>query len=323
MTDAQWVNTSVTFVKDDAGALSLWIQPKISPSWTEEKVCHRRMFAGRAVKIFGRGSTTHCPAGSSPFFVMTGLDERLELRCYRRSVEEFDGFAEIRPSPAAFNGCSCFSTIRPPNHVTLLTAAHNFLSLPDPAFVQRHDAAVVMVCTANAKAPARSNPNGYSSFIFGLAPRSIVAGAHQPLPRKQPLEGIRSPSSVQGRRVSQMGECIHTVEVRVPRSVVPNATDRTAALVEARTFPLCGNASADPRIPGGPVPAVVKWVNDELDMVTDGVFTGTAIETDLKTAHGRTVKAYRNLKSQVLAVRVDATCAKRASTVPQKRNSRS
>ena len=62
------------------------------------------------------------------------------------------------------------------------------------------------------------------------------------------------------------------MEVRVPRSVVPNATDRTAALVGARTFPLCGNAGADPRIPGGPVPAVVKWVNDELDMVTDGVF---------------------------------------------------
>jgi hypothetical protein len=63
---------------------------------------------------------------------------------------------------------------------------------------------------------------------------------------------------------------------------------------------------------------VVKWVNDELDMVTDGVFTGTAIEPDLKTAHGRTVKAYRNLKSQVLAVRVDGACAKRASTVPKR-----
>jgi hypothetical protein len=119
-----------------------------------------------------------------------------------------------------------------------------------------------------------------------------------------------------------MGECIHTVVVRVPASVVANPTDRTPGVVEAMIYPLVGDCS-DPRIPNGPVPAVVKWVNDELDMVTDAEFNGTAIEHDLKTSHARTVEAYRHLLSQDLAKRVDGACAKRVQEREKNRGANS
>ena len=48
----QWVNTSVTFVKDDDGSLSLWIQPKVSPSWPEANARHQSMFQGGVVRMF-------------------------------------------------------------------------------------------------------------------------------------------------------------------------------------------------------------------------------------------------------------------------------
>jgi hypothetical protein len=319
VTDAQWVNTSVTFVKDDAGALSLWIQPKISPSWPEENVCHQRMFAGRAVRVFNARFDNGLPCRFFSLLCYDWVGREAGAAVLHTILEEFDQLCRNSTNPRSLQWVFVLQHNPTPNHVTFLTAAHNFLSLPDPAFVQRHDAAVVMVCTANAKAPARSYPYGYSSFIFGpRAPFDSNGCAPTFATQSSRLRESAALQTCKDSVFREMGECIHTVEVRVPGSVVPNATDRTAALVEARTFPLSSNASVDPRIPGGPVPAVVKWVNDELDMVTDGVFSGTAIEPDLKAAHARTVKAYRNLKSQVLAVRVDGACAKRASTVPKR-----
>jgi hypothetical protein len=319
VTDAQWINTSVTFVKDDAGALSLWIQPKISPSWPEENVCHQRMFAGRAVRVFNARFDNGLPCRFFSLLCYDWVGREAGAAVLHTILEEFDQLCRNSTNPRSLQWVFVLQHNPAPNNVTFLTAAHNFLSLPDPAFVQRHDAAVAMVCTANAKAPARSYPYGYSSLIFGpRAPFDSNGCAPTFATQSSRLRGSAALQTCKDAVFREMGECIHTLEVRVPGSVVPNATDRTAALVEARAFPLSGNASVDPRIPGGPVPAVVKWVNDELDMVTDGVFTGTAIEPDLKTAHGRTVKAYRNLKSQVLAVRVDGACAKRASTVPKR-----
>ncbi|MGA9645425.1 MAG: hypothetical protein WBQ76_05835 [Candidatus Korobacteraceae bacterium] len=57
----EWVNTSVTFVKGDDGALSMWIQPKISPSWLEVNANHQNMFKGGAVRIFRAQFDTRVP----------------------------------------------------------------------------------------------------------------------------------------------------------------------------------------------------------------------------------------------------------------------
>ena len=50
--NTQWINASVTFVKDDEGTVRLWLQPKLSPSWPEAHCHHQTMFQGGLVRIF-------------------------------------------------------------------------------------------------------------------------------------------------------------------------------------------------------------------------------------------------------------------------------
>ena len=50
--NGEWINTSITFVKTDRGAVSAFLQPKISPSWVELNTHHRSMFRGSIVRVF-------------------------------------------------------------------------------------------------------------------------------------------------------------------------------------------------------------------------------------------------------------------------------
>lgn len=309
--DDQWVNTSVTIVKDSDDAVSVWIQPKISPSWIEANERHQQMFPGRAVNIFEArlDNGVPCRFFSLLCFDWVGQEDGAAVRS--TILQGFDALCRKAQTQLPIQWVFVLQHNSSPNHATFLNAANDFLSQPDPAFVQRHDTAVIMVSTANAEHPARRGPYGYSSVIFGPRSPFDCNGCTQTFATQ--TSRLRSSTALQTCKdmlFREMGECIHTAIVRVPASVVANPTDRTAGVVEAKIYPLVGD-SIDPRIPGGPVPAVVKWANDELDMLTDVEFTGTVIEADFKTSHVRTVQAYRQMQSQDLARRIDGACAKR------------
>lgn len=311
VTENQWVNTSVTFVKDSGGALSLWIQPKVSPSWLEANERHQQMFPGRAVNIFEAkfDNDVRCRFFSLLCYDWVGQENGASVP--NTILQKFDHLCRTAQEERRLQWVFVLQHNHSPNHPTFLNAVNNFLSQPAPDFVLRHDTAVVMVSTANTRFPSRHEPYGYSSVIFG--PRAPFDGKTCLPTFATQSTRLRSSTALQtcmDAVFREMGECIHAAVVRVPASVVPNATDRTPGVVEAKVYQLVGD-SADPRIPGGPVPAVVKWANDELDMLTGAEFAGTAIETDLKTSHDRTVKAYRHLQSQDLATRIDGACARR------------
>lgn len=309
--DHQWVNTSVTFVKNNGGHVSLWIQPKISPSWNEANVNHLQMFPGSVVNIFEMKFDNDVPCRLFSLLCFDWVGQENGAPVPATILQKFDNLCRKSQAQRSLQWVFVLQHNPSPNHPTFLNAANDFLSQPNPAFVQRHDTAIVMVSTAHAKLPARRDPFGYSSVIFG--PRAPFDGngcAPTFATQSSRLRASQSLQTCKDALFREMGECIHTAVVRVPSSVVANATDRTAAVVEAKIYPLAGN-STDPRLPNGPVPAVVKWVNDELDVLTDGEFAGTVIEPDLKVSHAKTVKAYRLLQSKDLAARVDGACAKR------------
>lgn len=307
----QWVNTSVTFVKDSAGAVSMWIQPKISPSWIEANERHQQMFPGRVVNIFAAkfDNDVPCRFFSLLCFDWVGQEDGAAVRT--TILQKFDALCRAAQNQHSIQWAFVLQHNESPNHPTFLNAANEFLSQPDPAFVQRHDTAVVMVSTANAGHPARHGPFGYSSVIFGpRAPFDCNGCAQTFATQTNRLRASTALQTCKDMLFREMGECIHTAIVRIPASVVANPTDRTAGVVEAKIYPLVGDCT-DPRIPGGPVPAVVKWVNDELDMLTDVEFDETVIKADFRTSHARTVQAYRHIQSQDLARRIDGACAKR------------
>ena len=312
----EWVNTSITLVKEDNSALKLWVQPKLSASWPEANYGHQSMFEGRAVRIFRVRFDNDVPCRFLSFLCFDWVGQKDGQPVPEALLQEYDQICRATGAPQDLQWVFVLQHNPEPNHATFLTATHRFLTQPVYPFVRRRDAAVIMTSTASSRQPMRRGPHGFSSLVFGpQAPfdrdgcRPTFATQSSRLRQSQVLEPC---NDVVFR---EMGECLHLADVRVPNFVVADPTDRTAPLEQAWVVPLLGDV-VDPRIPGEQVPAVVKWVNDELDDAPDfctQYFDGKSIETAMRVTHRRIVDGYRRLRSQDLELRIYAACAARAS----------
>lgn len=318
----EWVNTSVTFVKNDNGHLALWIQPKLSPSWPETNQKHDAMFRGDLVRIFRARFANGLPCRFLSLLCFDWVGRENGSVVSESLLQAFEPVCQATGAAQDLQWAFVLQHNPAPNHASFLTATHRFLTEVAPPFVRRHDAAVVMACTASSRKPTRgAGGYGCSSLIF--SPRApFDSNGCQPTfatqsSRLRQSETLGTCKDVVFR---EMGECIHSADVRVPNFVVFDPTDRTAALIQAEAHPLVGKP-VDPRVPGDTVPAVVKWTNDELDEVPDlcaPYFTGTPLEPAVRQSQNEIIEAYRRLRSQDLALRIDGACAKRA----EKRNER-
>jgi hypothetical protein len=313
----EWVNTSVTFVKDDAGNVRLWLQPKLSPSWPETHCHHQTMFKGGLVRIFRARFNNEVPFRFFSLLCFDWVGQENQAQIPDALVQQYNEICRTAKAPTDLQWVFVLQHNQSPNHVTFLTATQRFLTQAATApFVRRKDTAVVMVATATSQHPARGVPDryGYSSLVFGpQAPFDSNGCWPTFATQSSRLRQSQALATCKDVVFREMGECIHLADVRIPNFVVADPTDRTAALVRAEAFPLVGT-TADPRIPSGHVPAVVKWANDELDEVPDlctTYFGGTPIEPAVRTAHEQMVDGYRRLESQDLALRIDGSCAER------------
>ena len=313
----EWINTSITFLRSDDGSVSAFVQPKISPSWTELNTHHGSMFKGSIVRMFRArfDNDVACRFFSLLCFDWVGRDNgtvvldtllnQLNANYKNDGSQQFVQWAFVlqhNPNP---------------NHYTFLNSASAFLThVAEHPFVLRNHAAIVMASTASSKKPVRSGPqHGFCSLIFSpVAPFETKGCLPTFATQATRLRGTASLGTCKDVVFREMGECIHAAEVRIPNFVTCDPTDRTPPFVEAKTYPLSGGI-VDVRIPGQPVPAVVKWANDELDGVPDlsqKYFVGNPLEAPLRTAQNAVVTGYRQLSSQDLAFRIDGACASHA-----------
>ena len=318
--ETEWVNTSVTFVKDDEGAVRLWLQPKLSPSWQEANCHYQTMFAGGLVRVFCARFNNGVPCRFLSLLCFDWVGRENGVRLPEAILQQFNTACHATGSPQDLQWAFVLQHNPAPNHATFLTATSRFFSeAAITPFVRRRDAAVVMVSTASSQQPSRgrSATYGYSSLVFA-SPAPFDNDGCWPTFATRPsrLRGSDALLTCKDVVFREMGECVHIADVRVPNFVASDQTERTAPLAQALAFPLAG-AVADPRIPSDVVPAVVKWANDELDDLPDlcaNYFEGTPIESALRTAHGEVVDVYRRLPSQDLALRIERACAKRVTT---------
>jgi hypothetical protein len=311
----EWVNTSVTFVKDDNGTLALWIQPKISPSWPEASTPHQSMFQGSVVRVFRAAFDNGYPCQFLSLLCFDWIGTERGTPLIDEITQHFDTACRQGGSPQGLQWVFVLQHNRMPNDRTFLAAANRFLTQSAFCpFVQRRDSAVVMACTAASRAPARASNYGFSSLIFGpLSPFDSKVCCPTFATQSRRLRATDALGTCKDVVFREMGECIHRVEVRVPNFVVPDSTDRTPALERAEVFPFQPPVD-DPRIPSASVPAVVKWTNDELDSTPDlcgTYFSRTPLEEPVRGAQDTTVKAYRYLQSQNLAIRIHGATASR------------
>ena len=314
---AQWVNTSVTFVKGDDGSISAFIQPKISPSWAELNTHHGSMFKGSIVRMFRAQFDNHvaCRFFSLLCFDWVGRDNGAVV--LDTLLSQLNAQYQQGGSQQSVQWVFVLQHNPSPNHYTFLNTASGFLThVAAHPFVVRTHAAIVMASTASSKKPIRTGPqHGFSSLIFSpVAPFETKGCLPTFATQSTRLRGTASLGTCKDAVFREMGECVHEVEVRVPNFITVDPTDRTPPFVEAKTYPFSG-VVVDARIPGLPVPAVVKWANDELDGVPDlptKYFAGNPLEAPLRDAQSAVVTGYRKLSSQDLAFRIDGACASHA-----------
>ena len=316
--ESEWVNTSVTFVKDDDGRLSLYLQPKLSPAWPEVETAYGSMFRGSAVNVFRARFDNGFPCSFFSLLCFDWVGRESGIAVPAAVLTELNSAARDAGGPLPLQWAFVLQHNPKPNHQTFLRAANEFLTAATECpLVSRHHAAVVMVCTAGSPMPGRPQSHGFSSLIFSPSCSFDAGETCRPTysTATVKLRGSDALGACKDVVFRERGECVHVCSVRVPNFVVPDVTDRTGPLESAAVHPLA-DGPHDPRLPGGPVPAVVKWIGDELDAVT-GVaerhFQGSELKPYVTHAHDEVVRVYRRLEPKSLAGKVHRSCAGRVA----------
>jgi hypothetical protein len=315
--ESAWVNTSITIAKTDTGALQMWLQPKISPSWPESTSAHQHMFKGRALHLFRASFDDGLPCRFFSALCYDWIGRENGTTAPTALLEQFNQSCHSHGGQQSINWVFVLQHNQRPNDDTFLAAAREFLIDPSFSFVHRDDAAIVMACTASSLKPARNGSYGCSSVVFGpRAPFDMRA-----CPSTFTTSGTRIRNSTALRTCKdaifrEMGECFHAFEIRNPRRVRPDATDRTLPIENARVFSFA-NSTSEPRLPGAPVPAVVKWVNDELDRLSDistDCLAGCPLCSPVADSQTNLVAQHRSLPSQSVAERIHYSKASSAKS---------
>lgn len=307
ISEGAWVNTSVTIAKTDTGTLHMWLQPKISPSWPESTGTHQHMFKGRALHLFRATFDDGLPCRFFSALCYDWIGRENGTTAPTALLEQFNQLCTSRGAQQSINWVFVLQHNPRPNDDTFLSAAREFLIDTSFSFVHRDDAAIVMACTASSLKPAREGAYGCSSVVFGpRAPFDMRA-----CPSTFTTLGTRIRNSTALRTCKdavfrEMGECFHAFEIRNPRSVRPDTTDRTLPIENARVFSFA-NSTSEPRLPGSAVSAVVKWMNDELDRLSDistDCLAGCLLCSPVAGSQTAFVAQHRSLSSQSIAERV-------------------
>jgi hypothetical protein len=199
-----------------------------------------------------------------------------------------------------------------PNHPSFLNSTYQFLTDPSYAFVQRDKAIIVHANTAVSPQPVGNGQGGFSACVFSASAQLECSG-NRPTVCTQPssLRGSDILERCKDVVFREMGECIHVFSVRVPRFVIPDATDRTCPLPTADVY--ATRDSNDPRLCGGPVPAAVKWINDSLDIMwpmSATVLSGRPLKATAEAVEPSIVAGIRSINGHTALDRVNwAACS--------------
>lgn len=292
--DNQWVNSCVVWIKDAQGAIVRWVQPKIRPAWSELNVSYKDMFQGKTVHVYeARYSHSGYPCR---FVTIICFDWVASIGGKTVCDDFLDQLSTGLNEPLPLHWVFVIQHNKGVNHPSFLQSTYNFLTdIASHPFIERDNAVIIHANTAVSLKPARNGNGAFSACI--LSPNAQVdCTGYRPTVCMQPSILRSNPILQRCHDVvfREMGECIHTFTVRVPKFVSPGVTDRTHPLPEASVHPVV--PSEDARLPGGPVSASVKWVNDSLDEIpppSEMAFHGCSLEVQSKEAEDYVIISLR------------------------------
>jgi len=264
--ETQWVNCVITWVKQSDETVARWVQPKITPSWAEEAITANDMFPGKSTNIFACKfeNGTECRFMSLICFDWIGSDAGKMLLW--EILKKADDASN--PTKKEMNLLFVLQHNPKPNHPTFLENTRKYFDDQNLfPFTPRTQGAVIFANTAGGEKPGIYRSHGFSSIIFSrVAPYDSKACPPSAAVRTKKLRASASLGECQESLLREMGSCIHSIRLTLPQFINLGVADRSLPIRNAEVHPISAEAQ-DPRTPGASVPAIVKWVNDQLDVI--------------------------------------------------------
>lgn len=282
----EWVNCGITWVKAMDGTVERWLQPKLHPAWPEQNTVCQAMFHGRAVFTFkGRleNGTLYRFCSLVCFDWVATMQNR---KAWEWVAEDLRQQAVQAEAEIALSWIFVIQCNRKPSADSFLVEVGKFFDQTAVPNVRRDRACLVFANSAGQASPGRAKLYGNTSVVFST--QSLFSDPDCPPTFSGDSPRFRSSTLLKDYKdmlFRENGACIHSFVQVNPNSVAGGAAGRTLALENAFVFPL--NGTIDPRTPSSPVPASIKWLNDELDELKSlgDRYPGAALAEQVKAIH--------------------------------------
>jgi hypothetical protein len=302
----QWVNCVVTWAKLPTGEVRSWVQPKLSPAWVELDVNYMSMYRGRSIYVFkGIHSNADAVYQFATILCFDWIGATDAKRMWEWLLEGIATRAGQLGGNLPLTWLFVAQCNPAPSHASFMSQVGPFFDHAQFPRVNRDETCLVMANVAGKKTPGKTEKFGHSSVIVTSRfsrPECMSTYGNGGAPQRggDLLENFRDAV------FRERGACIHSFLVVHPSTLPPGSAGRRIALHEATVHPF--NGTHDPRAPGGAVPAIVKWMNDELDEPSKSLATKYVhlpLTTAAGAAHQRAVGELRNLKADALGSTVN------------------
>jgi len=298
----QWVNCVVTWAKLPTGEVRNWVQPKLSPAWIERDVEYMSMYQGRSIYVFkGIHSNADAPYQFATLLCFDWIGSTETKRMWEWLLEGIATRARQLGGNLPLTWLFVAQCNPAPSHASFLGQVGPFFDPGQHPRVTRDETCLVMANIAGRGTPGKAEQYGQSAVI--------VTPSRFSRPKCMPTYGNggaqqRGADMLENFRDAvfrERGACIHSFLVVHPSTLPQGSAGRQFALRKPTVHPFDG--VHDPRAPGDAVPAVVKWMNDELDETSKSLamkYTHLPLTTVTAAAHQRAVRELRTLKAAAL-----------------------
>ncbi|MGC2163594.1 MAG: hypothetical protein WA634_16925 [Silvibacterium sp.] len=296
--DNQWVNCAITWIKGEDGTVMSWVQPKLCPAWPELKVTHQQMFCGNSLFAFKGRLTNQVPFRFSTLICFDWIAANANPTPCDSLLEHIHQSTSDGQLPLTW--LFVIQCNPKPSHNTFLSRVREFFDQNRFPNALRNNACLVFANTAGMETPGPTDQFGGCSVVH--SPQAQFQSECSQPTFSNGGKGFRDGSDLLSRYndtyFRERGACIHSFCLVNPASLVVGPAGRSFAVRNAYVYSVTG--TAEPRAPSHVVPASVKWLNDQLDVIPSLSFSyATApLATEADEAHWSNLAALRGIPSQ-------------------------
>jgi hypothetical protein len=293
---SEWINCSVTWVKDDNGTIKMYIQPKICPAWPEKNINWATMFCGKAISVFEAKYNNGAPflfVSIICFDWIGKINDRTKV--VDNFMETFNNICETRKD---LHWIFILQENDEPNHVLFIQKTSEFLTQrTNYAKINRSKSAIVFVNNSGRTMNGSTDINrALTSCVF---PGDICFN----IEGSPPTYSFAS-EKFRGTTINRCKDtvfreqrpCIHLFKIRIAEFLDITQISRCHPIEYAEVHPLIEDMIS-PCFPGQPVPASVKWINDKLDAIQSlaNRYNQASLQHLATLSHNNTVAKLRQL----------------------------